>query len=191
MLDPDGIYSGESLGRLQSVSLIAIDHTRAKLFIHHFIHEYIHLSMPAFEAATWPTRATRILVHRLALMLYWSDDKNAPSDGDSVVVHLERIKELAELYVEQPENLHPNCVVFFLKACLWYRGSGYLVVAEKLVPCLVRFHQAWLEEALLAARMLDYIATYQMATEVDVGLKVFGQCVSRHRVLDRCQNCVR
>ena len=148
MLDPDGIYSGESLGQLQSVSLIAIDHTRAKLFIHHIIHESIHLSMPAFEAATWPTRAIRIMVHRLPPLPYSSDDEIAPSDGDSVVIHLERIKELAELDVEQPQNLHPDRVVFFLKACLWYRGSEYLVVAEKLVPCLVKFNQAWLKEAL-------------------------------------------
>ena len=173
ILDSEGNHFHEGLGRLQSLSLITNDNARAKMFIHPTIHEYIHLSMSADEAAVWLTRTIRILTHRLPPLLYCPSDNMAPSDSDSVLIHLERVQELMELYLDQMKDLDPDCALFFVETYLWYRGNEYLDIAERLIACTQTSHQGWLKEAVLAARLLDCIVTFQAAEETDLDLGKF------------------
>ena len=181
VLNPDGFDFQESLGRLHSLSLITREKAGAKIFIHPMVHEYIHLRIPAREAAEWLKKTIGILLHRLPPLLYGSDDKNAPLDGDAVLVHLERIRELTNLYIEHMKNLSPDCAVFFLEAYLWYRGAGNLDVAEKLVKVTQRSHQGWLREAFIAAKLLDYIMEYQATVNIKDALINFRGYANIHK----------
>ena len=156
-----GVY--ECSGRLSSLSLVTRENDTTLLHIHPMVHEYALLRISKADAAEWVQKVLLLLLQRLPPLLYTTEDKTAPSDGDAVLVHLDRLEGLAGLYLKECSELSPGCAVFFVEAFLWYRGSNCLDIAERLAARTDKVNQPWVREAVIAARLIDYMAEYQAA----------------------------
>src|SRR2546421_12589316 len=103
---PDDVY--ESIGVLDSLSLVTRDASQRQIYVHPMIHEYIHLRMPTDEAVDWLVNVVALLSHQLPPLMYSSScDKEAPLKAEQVFFHLDRTADLAELYRQSLGNLKP------------------------------------------------------------------------------------
>ncbi len=125
------------------------------------VHEWIHLRLPEKHCAKYLGDVVSLLSHRLPPLLYSWKDKEAPYQADLVFCHLERVRELAELYMESLFDLRPDFAIFFLEAYLWYRGVQYLDMTERLADRTVAEDQSWVLEMIYCAKFLQIILEYQ------------------------------
>ncbi|KID81326.1 kinesin [Metarhizium guizhouense ARSEF 977] len=152
-LDTQGEFY-ECIGILDSLSLVKRDASKHQIYIHPMIHEYIHLRLPVNEAVLWLQRVTALLHHYLPPLLYSSYlDKNAAQQSEQVFLHLGRNSDLVELYQTRFSQENANdSAAFFLEAHLWYRGSRYLDLAERLITAS---GHPWDAEMIYGSKLLD------------------------------------
>jgi hypothetical protein len=172
----------ESIGALDSLSLITRDTSNQQIHIHPLIHEYIHLRLSEGEAVTWIYNVTCLLRHLLPPLLYSNRlDKDAAQQTEEVFSHLGRHSELVELYhLNFSPDMANASAVFYLEAYLWYRGLRYLGLAEKLMT-----HSAHPDdlEMLYGARLLALVTAYQANPGNGFNATAFEQYVHRIRHL--------
>ena len=172
----------ESIGALDSLSLITRDTALHRIYIHPMIHEYIHLRLPVDEAVIWLHNVTALLHHHLPPLLYSSRlDKDAAQQTEQVFSHLGRNSDLVESYQSRfsPDTANTSAV-FFLEAYLWYRGLRYLDLAEKL---MTQSAHPWDLEMLYGARLLAIVYSYQANPGEGLDTIAFDEYVGKIRNL--------
>lgn len=180
-LDTQGEFY-ECIGIMDSLSLVKRDTSKNQIYIHPMIHEYIHLRLPVTEAVLWLQRVTALLHHHLPPLLYSSHlDKNAAQQSEQVFLHLGRNSDLVELYQTSFSQENANdSAAFFLEAHLWYCGSRYLDLAERLITAS---GHPWDAEMIYGSKLLGMIFEYQANPGKGVDPTLFDEYVNKIHAL--------
>ena len=140
------------LGLLVSLCLIQVNRGKDSISIHSQVHECIHLRLSGGKCARMLMLVVKLLSHRLPPLLYSSKDDDAPKQQALVLVHAERVLELAELYDSYIYDVDELCV-FCLESYLWYQGDRFLNWAENLEHKLKPKSKGWVSKLVSAARI--------------------------------------